>query len=240
MSSSRLPGKVMAVVNGQPLIYWQIRRIQKAKEISKLVIATSTDGSDAVLVDYVLSLGVAAEKGPLDDVFLRFLNIILDNPDHSVIVRLTGDCPLTMPSLLDEMIQEFAEGDYDYYSNCVPPTFPDGLDIEIFTKEAFISLSRQNLTVQEREHVTLGFRNYPNLFKVGNKSNRVDLSDMRWTVDYEEDLEFIKSVFRVCQGREDTINLPQMLELLENNPNLETRLSGNLRNIALKNLEGTT
>ena len=159
MSSTRLPGKVMAEINGFPMIYWQIRRIHEAVQVDKLVLATTIHHSDDVLSDFVNQIGVEVFRGSVDDVHSRFRDLIEKNSQFENIVRLTGDCPMTMPKLLDEMIVAFEHQNLDYYSNCNPPTFPDGLDIEIFSRQAFIRLSNAALSASEKEHVTLGFLN---------------------------------------------------------------------------------
>ncbi len=237
MSSTRLPGKVMSLINGKPMIYWQIQRILQSRRSNNLVVATSMDETDSILTDYVTSLGVQVYRGSLENVFSRFLDIILINTQFSTIVRLTGDCPLTMPVLLDQMIDEFTSSDFDYFSNCNPPTYPDGLDIEIFSKDAFLSLSQKSLNREEIEHVTLGFKNPRYHFKLGNKFMDTDLSGYRWTVDYEADLSFIREIFKVFTGQEIEMGLDQILDFIEQNPALNTQLSGNLRNIALKSKE---
>lgn len=234
VSSTRLPGKVMALINDFPMIYWQLQRIKKAKKIDKIVVVTSIDSSDDALANYLSSLDVEVRRGSLTDVHSRFLQVILNNREYINVVRLTGDCPLTMPQLLDEMIEEFTDLNLDYYSNGNPPTYPDGLDIEIFTHTAFILLSEMELSEEEREHVTLGFRNKPNSFAIGNKENLINDSNLRWTVDYQEDLEFVRKIFQAFKSREDTFDYEDVKKLIAVNSSVKQTLSGNLRNIALQ------
>ena len=154
MSSSRLPGKVLKEVNGMPILYWHIQRIKQAKKVDKIIVATSTDKSDDKLVDFLLKNKIPFYRGSLTNVFSRYLEIAREI-QPKVIVRLTADCPLFMPNLLDEMLEKFEYLECDYYSNIDPPSFPDGLDIEIMKTETLVVLSKFDLNIQELEHVTL-------------------------------------------------------------------------------------
>jgi spore coat polysaccharide biosynthesis protein SpsF (cytidylyltransferase family) len=238
MSSNRLPGKVLKIINGKPMIEHQIRRIERASKINKLIVATSTDSTDDELYIFLQSLGVEVFRGELHDVHQRFMAIALENPNYSTIVRLTGDCPFVMPDLLDEMVRDFHLNQCDYYSNIDPPTFPDGLDIEIFSREAFMRLSEMKLSKQDREHVTIRFRAEPSLFVMKNKRNLTDQSHMRWTVDYAEDFNFASAVFSYFSGRESEFDFNDILKILEARPELRNKVSGSLRNEALNGEEG--
>jgi len=237
MSSTRLPGKVLADINGTPMIYWQIMRIREAKRIDELVVVTSTDQSDDVLAEYLLQNGVLVERGPIDNVLERFFQALDRFREYENIVRLTGDCPLVMPNLIDEMIAKFDNSNVDYLSNALEPTFPDGLDIEIVKRSALIRLSDYPLSATESEHVTLGLRNRMKEFSVENFSQVRDLSSLRWTVDYEGDLEFVRKVYDVFKGRELTFNYQDLLDLLAGKPELVNEISGNLRNVALREIQ---
>lgn len=233
MSSRRLPGKVLMPLNGEPMIFRQIARILESKEVDNLIIATSIDPSDDVLVEYLDSKGVANFRGSLDDVFSRFYEIIeIESPE--LIVRLTADCPLVMPEILDAMLIQFNKGDWDYMTNALYPSYPDGLDIEIFTRQCFSKLSTFNLTPEELEHVTLGINNRKDMFKIGNYSDVRDNSKLRWTVDYLEDFEFIKSVYANFQGRETEFTYEEVLNFVSLNPGIESKISWTRRNESLK------
>ena len=240
MNSSRLPGKVLRPVNGKPLIEWQIRRIQESKFISKLVLATSTDGSDDDLNDFVIQLGVQTHRGSMDDVASRFKGI-LENEKSDMFLRLTADCPLVMPNLMDEMIEEFRGRQCDYLSNTIEPTFPDGLDVEVVRTKTFLDLDFLDLNPKEKEHVTLRINRHPEQFNLVNFFSKNDLSDQRWTVDYQEDLDFISQIFAYFRGKEAMFKLEDVLSFLEKNPAIRNKLSGKMRNISLApddNLEG--
>ena len=156
MGSTRLPGKVMKVISGQPLIKYQIDRIKRSKYLDEMIVAIPKGREDDILYDYLSSVCVTTSRGDLYDVLSRFEGVVM-NSSAEVVIRSTADCPLFMSDILDDMLEEFESLDLDYMSNAIVPTFPDGLDIEIFTREAFLMLAKSKLTSEQREHVTLGF-----------------------------------------------------------------------------------
>jgi spore coat polysaccharide biosynthesis protein SpsF len=217
MSSSRLPGKVMAIVNGKPVIYWQIKRILKSKLIDNLVVVTSTDNSDDVLYNYLVSEGVDVYRGSLENVFSRFLEVAKKyNPES--IVRFTADCPMIMPAIIDLVVEAGLISNCDYLSNTLVPSFPDGLDTEYVSSRAIEELSKQNLTQHEKEHVTLGIYGRADQFEVQNYMNKTDLSSHRWTLDTEQDLKFLRFVFTEFLNREVEFDLSDMLKLNKEHP----------------------
>jgi len=229
MSSSRLPGKVMMPINDVPMIYRQIERIKQATTINELIVATSTDPSDDELVEYLGTNGVRVFRGSLDDVLSRFLEIEID-VQPTTIIRLTGDCPLVMPELIDKMIIRFYESNVDYLSNTLEPTYPDGLDIEIIKASAIRRLAKFELSDAEREHVTLGIYRRPSLFTLENFRGDVDLNQNRWTVDYLEDLQFVRQVFSAFKGRESTFSFADTIMFLSSNQGLKSAISSDRRN----------
>lgn len=232
-SSSRLPGKVLMKINGTPMISWQIQRISKSKRISHLVVATSSDQSDDALAAYLERSGIEVYRGSLNDVHSRYLNVINKYPDYELIVRLTGDCPLVMPHLIDEMVEYFEDNNFDYLSNCLSPTFPDGLDIEIFSRQSFLSLSELELDDRDKEHVTIKYRTSNLCFRLGEVKCWRDLGAERWTVDYPEDFNFVERVFTHFRGKESLFTFEETLAYLEKYPDSKNVLSHTLRNISL-------
>ena len=232
MSSRRLPGKVLREINGKPMIYWQLQRIYRAKNVDKVIVATSTDTTDDPLVDFLNSEEVLYVRGSLDNVKERFDNVIRQFPAESFI-RLTGDCPLVMPSLIDDLVDAFHEAEVDYLSNTIKPTFPDGLDIEVVKTEAFKRLDNASLSKAEIEHVTYGLYSRTDQFTTQNFVNSQDLSNLRWTVDYQEDLDFVRDVFSHFIGREDSFNLIELLDYLGNNRELKSNIDASRRNESL-------
>ena len=237
-SSSRLPNKVLEEINGVPMILRQIDRIARAKRISKLIVATSDNSSDDVLVAILEEHGVEYFRGSLENVFARFLAVI-DSEDGDYFVRLTGDCPLVMPEIIDDLLESFNPEFYDYMSNTIEPSFPDGLDVEVFTRSAFLGLQNLSLTQEENEHVTLAFHRSKENFKLLNFSSNIDRSNMRWTVDYPEDLAFVRSIYGHFKGQESIFDYEQVLEFLSSNPKVTSGISASRRNEALlKPIEG--
>jgi spore coat polysaccharide biosynthesis protein SpsF len=232
MSSSRFPGKVLASLNGKPMIFWQISRIKCSKYVSKIVVATSNDQTDDELALYLKEIGVDVIRGDLEDVYDRFRKV-LDHHQFPYFVRLTADCPLVMPELIDIMFEKFIVGRYDYISNAINPTFPDGLDVEILKTEIFKRIIDLNLSRSEREHVTLAIYTRKNSLKIFSFESSENNCEERWVVDYPEDLIFIKNVYSKFEGREIEFTLNEVKELLSHNPNLRNKIGGNYRNVSL-------
>lgn len=168
----------------------------------------------------------------LDNVKERFDSVINQFPRESFI-RLTGDCPLVMPGLIDEMVSAFHDSNVDYLSNTIKPTYPDGLDIEVVKSDAFRKLRNSTLSKAEMEHVTYGLYSRKGQFTTQNFVNSRDLSNLRWTVDYQEDLDFVRIIFSHFKGREDSFNLQDLLDYLQNNNEIKSRIDPNRRNESL-------
>jgi spore coat polysaccharide biosynthesis protein SpsF len=231
MSSSRLPGKVLRAIKGKPMIEWQIRRIRQSSA-EQIILATSSEREDDPLCKVVGELEIDVFRGSLNDVHSRFESII-ENSNPPYFIRLTGDCPLVMPELLDQMINHFESHNYDYLSNTQPPTYPDGLDIEIISSKAFLEYSKLELSAEDREHVTLGITKRPDLFNCSNYFSKKDLSSMRWTVDYEEDFNFVSDVYGFFQGQEMEFTIDDILDAINSGKIRESLKTHLFRNITL-------
>jgi spore coat polysaccharide biosynthesis protein SpsF len=219
MSSTRLPGKVLKILQGKPMISHQIDRISRSKKIDKLIIATSTDKSDDSLETIAKNTNVDCFRGSLNNVLTRFYDAAFQfQPSH--IVRLTGDCPLTDPKIIDQVISFYLSGNYDYVSNSVEATFPDGLDVEIFNfqtlQEAFIEAKFPS----QREHVTPFINSQPNRYQLGCFKQSTDLSHLRWAVDEPEDFEFVSEVFKSLYPKNPDFGMHDVLNLIEEKPEL--------------------
>lgn len=193
MSSSRFPGKVLADLAGRPMIEYMRSRVLLAQRIDKVVVVTSTDPSDDALAEAIEAAGAEIWRGSLDDVLSRFVTAA-DAFGGDVIVRLTGDCPLIDPAVIDAVIDLRQAAEADYCSNVAPPTFPDGLDVECFTRAALDRADAEAGSGPEREHVTLWMRSDEAGLKLANHQCIVDASALRWTVDYPDDLEVIRRI----------------------------------------------
>ena len=194
MKSTRLPGKVLKMVNGKPLIEILLYRLSQSKKIDKIVIATSENKENDILTETVEKLGFDVFRGSEDDVLSRYYHAAKPL-EPTAVVRITGDCPIIDPQLVDEIIGLYQENNVDYASNAEPPTFPDGLDTEVFSFTALEMAYNNAEEPFEREHVTPFIRTNGQ-FKQANYSNKTDFSGERWTVDEPEDFEVIENVIK--------------------------------------------
>lgn len=193
MGSTRLPNKVMKPIGGIPMIGLLLGRLARSRQIDQIVLATSTDECNTPLVEYVQKLGYDCARGSENDVLDRYL-VAARQAKADVVVRITGDCPLIDPGLVDRAIEQFKTARVDYLSNTAPATYPDGLDTEVFSLEALERAGRESQELFDREHVTPYLRR-PGLFKTGVMRNAEDLSGLRWTVDELADFDVVRQVF---------------------------------------------
>jgi spore coat polysaccharide biosynthesis protein SpsF (cytidylyltransferase family) len=233
VSSSRLPGKVLMPILGQPMLFRQIERLNRCKEFEQLVVATSVDPSDDVLVSECAARNIACSRGSLNDVLDRFIQAASPYRPETL-VRLTGDCPVADPELIDNVIRYFHAGDYDYVSNCNPPTFPDGLDVEVMRFGCLEQAHQESALPSEREHVTPYLWMHPERFRLGNYSSSVDRSALRWTVDEPEDFEAVRLIYENLYSVKRDFNMDDILRLLEKHPELRSINSRFSRNEGLK------
>lgn len=213
----------------------QIERLQRSDLLDGLVVATSVDPSDDRLVAYVESLGIPVVRGSLDDVLGRFIGG-LDEFSPEVVVRLTADCPLASPSVVDRVISAFGP-DVDYVSNTLEPTWPDGVDVEVVRASALRWVAEHSDDPHEHEHVTLGVYRRTDRFRCVNVSGEVDLSSLRWTVDNSEDLAFARSVYGELLASTPNFDVADVLDLLERRPEFSRTTADSMRNAALDGLD---
>lgn len=195
MSSSRLPGKVMRPILGQPMIGRQIERLRRCEAIDRLVVATTLDRSDDPLAAYCQELGVKVFRGSLADVLGRFQGAALVCGGAEHVVRLTADCPLAEPGVIDACVRLHLATGADYTSNTIERTYPDGLDVEVMRAGAMAEAAREADDAYEREHVTPFLYRRPERYRIAQLRQTRNLSDLRWTVDTAEDLAFVERVF---------------------------------------------
>ena len=201
MGSTRLPNKVMKKICDIPMIELLLSRLALSKELDQIVVATSTNKINLPLVNHVEKLGYFCDQGSEDDVLSRYIESA-QKYSASIIVRITGDCPLVDYGLVDEAIQKFKLADVDYLSNNNPPTYPDGLDIEVFSFKALKKANNEAISLFDREHVTPYLRE-KNKFKSSVIKNFENLSSLRWTVDEEIDFYVIDKIFNHFYPRID-------------------------------------
>lgn len=219
MGSSRLPGKVLADLGGRPMIQFMFDRIRRAQTLDAAVLVTSTDPADQPLVMFAESHGIRVITGPLDDVLARY-RIGAEQTAADVIVRLTGDCPLIDPSVIDRVVTLRECSGTDYASNIDPPSFADGLDVECFTAA---TLARANAEAHEkphREHVTLWMREDASGVSRSNLRANLPFDHLRITVDYADDLELIRAIVARLDGNPAEADFFDILRVFEQFPEL--------------------
>ena len=212
MGSTRFPNKVMKPINGIPMIELLLTRLSRSQAIDQIVLATSVDPRNQPLIEHVSQLGFACEQGSENDVLERFVQAA-EKHDANIVVRISGDCPLVDPKLVDECVDYFLEGKLDYLINSVPPTYPDGLDVEVVSLSALQRANLESENSYDHEHVTPYIRAAGN-FKTDCFQNDEDLSRFRWTVDEPQDLEAINNIFKhfapeIHFGWKEVLNLQQ-------------------------------
>jgi spore coat polysaccharide biosynthesis protein SpsF len=194
MSSSRLPGKVMRPLLGEPMIGRQVERLRRSRRLSGLTIATSTDGADDAIEAYARQIGVQVFRGPLDDVLGRFIGALAAAGDPQTFVRLTADCPLADWRLVDRCIEAHHAAGADYTYNSLNWTFPKGLDVEVCETAALRRAERDAHSAYDREHVTPFIYGHPDAFELEAVTRDPPLR-YRWTVDTAEDFAFVSAVY---------------------------------------------
>jgi len=180
----------------KPVLGWVVDRVSKCKEASIIAVATTLESLDDPVEDLCKSLNISCFRGSEEDVLDRYYGTarFVSAKTGDIIVRITGDCPFIDPDVCDDVIRLLKKTGVDYASNISPPSFPDGLDCEVFTFETLEKAWSEAKLIYEREHVTQYIIKNPELFSSKNLSASEDFSDMRWTIDYPEDYEFLSAV----------------------------------------------
>ena len=217
MGSTRLPGKTLMDISGHPMLWHVVNRARQIEALDEIVVATSDNASDDSIVAFCKQERIPCFRGDEDDVLDRYYQAA-KWIGADVIVRITPDCPLIDPDVVDDVVKCYVDGDYDYVSNTDPPTFPDGLDTEVFSFEALERAWREAKLQSEREHVTPYIRKHPELFRIGNVTYGEDLSSMRWTVDEPQDLEFVRAVYDHLESMSS--GMADVLDVLKKHPEL--------------------
>lgn len=235
-SSSRLPRKVMLPLAGAPMLVRQIERLLRAELMDRLVLATSDRPEDDCVGELAESAGITSYRGSLDDVLDRFYRAA-EPFKPAYVVRLTGDCPLADWGVIDGCIEFARSGGYDYASNALNPTWPDGLDVEVMTFAALEAAWHEASTPLEREHVTPFINRRPERFRLGSFENDADLSSFRWTVDEPVDYEFVRRVYDALYLTNAAFSTSDILTLLVHEPELMGLNVGIERNEGLRKAE---
>jgi spore coat polysaccharide biosynthesis protein SpsF len=231
-SSSRLPGKVLKLILDKPMLACQIERIQRASLIDKLIVATSNLPADNPIANLCLDINIECFRGSLDDVLDRFYSSVHAYiPDQ--VIRLTGDCPLCDPILIDQVVQFHINGRYDYSCNTINPTYPDGLDVEVLRYECLELAHREAILPSHREHVTQFIHQQPERFKIGEYYGENNLSQLRWTVDEPLDLELVIKIYESLYPKNPDFTTENILDWLVVHPEWRTHNTQHIRNEGL-------
>ena len=217
LDSTRLPQKVLINLDEKnSTLFYVTNQLKNCKRIDKIVIATTNLKQDSAIEDLVKTFGFTCFRGSEKDVLDRYYNCA-KKFGFDIIVRITSDCPLIDPEIVDQIIECFDSRAEDYISNTLKNSFPKGLDVEIFTFSALERAWRESKLPSEREHVTQFIRNNSS-FKIKNFENKKNLSKFRWTLDRKEDLEFIREIIKRIRKR--PILMRDVISVLEQEPNL--------------------
>ncbi|MDA1132736.1 MAG: glycosyltransferase family protein [Proteobacteria bacterium] len=220
VSSARLPSKVLAPVMGEPMLARQLERLGRARNLDRVIVAASEQPGDDAIERLCADRSVESFRGSLDDVLDRVVAAVRPHgPDH--VVRLTGDCPLADPELIDAIVAHHVAGGFEYTSNTLRPTYPDGLDTEVVAYPALEQAWREAKLPSEREHVTPYLKS-SGRFRTENFAAAVDHSRLRWTVDEPEDLELVREIFAALFPANPAFSTDDVLELLRRRPELAT------------------
>jgi spore coat polysaccharide biosynthesis protein SpsF len=257
MSSSRLPGKILADIAGQPMLTRVFTRTSRAQTLDEVIFATTTDASDDPVAEYCDFSGIPYTRGSLFDVLDRYYQAALQ-AKADVVVRITADCPVIDPELIDNVVNavtgKLEIGNFDFVANRLPPpwnrTYPIGLDVEACTFKALKKAWQEAKEPQHREHAmpyfyegvqlttihrTLSTGISPRGFNIALLHHTTDFGDYRWTVDTPEDLEFMRQVYSRFDGRDD-FTWKEVLDVVHDNPEL-AEINAGVQHKTLKDID---
>jgi spore coat polysaccharide biosynthesis protein SpsF len=217
MGSTRLPGKVLADIHGHPMLWYVVERTRAAQTVDEVVVATTTQPADDAIVTFCRENGVSCFRGSEEDVLDRYYQGAREHSAEAV-VRITSDCPLIDPEIIDKTVRAFLAEQPDYASNGVIRTYPRGLDTEVIAFEALELAWREARQPYERIHVTPYIYENPGRFRILAVTGDEDYSAYRWTVDTPEDLEFVRAVYSRREGKK--FRLSDVLRLMEREPEI--------------------
>jgi len=220
MGSTRLPGKVLLNLEDKTVLEHIVDRIRSSKYVDDIVVATTISKADLRIVELCANLDVSIYCGSEDDVLDRYYQAAkLFRADN--IVRITSDCPVIDPKIIDVAIILHIKNNVDYTSNTLKETYPDGQDVEVFTFTSLRTAWKDAKLASEREHVTPYIRNNPDIFKHASLEYKEDISQKRWTLDNAEDLEFLRLVYKYLYNKNPLFNMDDILALIDEKPEIE-------------------
>ena len=222
MGSSRLPNKVLMEIDGKTSLKFMIDRVTKSKYTEKIIIATTTNERDKVIVDFCINNNILYYCGSENDVLDRYYQASKNN-DVTTIVRLTSDCPLIDPDQIDKTIELYFDKGVNYAANAVPPEvkkYPDGSDVEVFSFKDLTRAWTETKNIKDREHVTFYFWKINKNFTTAMLDNKYDWGKYRITVDYKEDIDLVRQIVRKLKDQKKFGTTKEIIEILESNPEL--------------------
>ena len=253
MSSSRLPGKILADIAGQPMLQRVFVRTSRADTVTETIFATTIDPSDDPVAEYCDFSGIPFTRGSLYDVLDRYYQAA-KQANADVVVRITADCPVIDPALIDDVVNTLLEGEYDFAANRLPPpfhrTYPIGLDVEVCTFTVLEKAWKESTETFHREHVMpyfyegvelsaasrqLSLGTSPREFRIALLNHTTDFGDYRWTVDTPQDLDFMRQVYSRFHGRDD-FTWKEVLDLVHKEPELQ-QINASVKHKTLKDID---
>ncbi|WP_153722651.1 cytidylyltransferase domain-containing protein [Sporosarcina cascadiensis] len=217
MTSTRLPGKVLKKVMDKTLLEYQLERVSRSQLINEIIVATTTNETDDPIVNLCKQLGYTTYRGSEEDVLSRYYGAAMD-AKAEVVVRLTSDCPLIDPAVIDQVIQLFIDNcpNVDYVSNTLERTYPRGMDTEVMSMNALIKAYRKATLESDREHVTAYIYSNESEYSLLNLKSSEVLSQYRWTVDTIEDFELIQRILMELYPFNNNFSQKDIIDLLTN------------------------
>lgn len=216
MGSTRLPGKVLKEVLSRPLLSYQIERMKQIKLLDEIIIATTPNQNEPI-IELCQKEGVKFFVGSEENVLQRYYKAAKQS-DADIVVRITSDCPIIDPDIVNEIIFMYKKGTYDYVSNTIERTFPRGMDAEVFSFSALERAYNEAQLEYEKEHVTPYLYLDPNKFKNGKFIQKKDMNEIRLTVDTPEDFQVIKNILEALYPIKPEFRLQDILNILKENP----------------------
>lgn len=235
MGSTRFPEKILKKLNEKTVLEHIVKRVNDSG-VDICIVATTLNPRDDIVEEFCRTHGVACFRGSEDDVLERYYQAA-SHYQLDVIVRITADDPLKDSEVIKKAIDLLLKGKYDYVSNTIKPTYPEGIDVEVFTYAALEKAYQEANLPSEHEHVTPYIWKNRQIFSTYNFENEIDLSGMRWTMDTEDDYRFMQRVYSNFVGR-DNFSMGEVLEYLSKNPDILKINQGHIRNEGyLKSIE---
>jgi spore coat polysaccharide biosynthesis protein SpsF (cytidylyltransferase family) len=226
--SMRLPKKSLALIEKKPMIWHVVNRVKKIKNVEQIALITTRKKIDKILLEIAKKYGIMGYAGDVNDLLNRHYQCAI-KIDADPIIRITSDCPLIDPKIVEKVLKFYLDNDYDYVSNIIEPSFPDGLDVEVFSLNALKKAVKNAKLSSEREHMSPYFTKNPNKFKLYNIKNKKNLSHMRWTVDQKQDLTFVRKIYAKMKPK-TIFSMKEILKIISEDPELQNINKGIKRN----------